>query len=83
MITPKKLGESIIKNNYISLDDIPLEIMEAATKIDLYFQKQNIKDWQLMNICSRTYAKKYAIMITNWGNKNLPKSASPDHPWHK
>lgn len=72
-----------MNNNYISLDDIPLEIREAATKIDLYFEEQNIKDWQLMNICSRSYAKKYAIMITDWGNKNLPKSASSHHSRYK
>lgn len=83
MITPKTLGKSIVENNHISLDDIPLEIIEAATKIDLYFQKQNIRDWQLMNICSRSYAKKYAIMITDWGDKNLPKSTSSNHPRHK
>lgn len=65
------------------MNDIPPEIIEAANKIDIYFKKQGISDWQLMNICSRSYAKKYTIMITDWGDKNLSESASTNHSGNK
>jgi hypothetical protein len=53
MITPKKLGESIIMNN---IYDVPLEIIGAVNEIDIYFRKLGINEWELGHVCSRNYA---------------------------
>lgn len=36
--------------------DIPAEISDAARLISVYFQKQGVVKWELMDICSRNHA---------------------------
>lgn len=45
---------------------VPVEILEAATKVSLFFKKQNIRGWQLMDICDRVYAEK--VVCRNCGD---------------
>jgi len=57
--------------------DIPDEIVEAATKIDIYFHQQGIKNWELCNICSRNFAydcrtfQKFARFCKKFVDKGL------------
>ena len=45
---------------------IPAEITEAAMKVSLFFKRNNIRGWQLMDICDRIYAEK--PVCPNCGN---------------
>lgn len=36
---------------------IPDEILEAATKVSMFFKKHNSKGWQLLDICDRSFAR--------------------------
>lgn len=44
----------------------PAEILEAATKVSLFFKKHNSRGWQLLDICDRVYAEKAVCL--NCGN---------------
>lgn len=45
---------------------IPAEILEAATKVSLFFKQRNSRGWQLLDICDRIYAEK--TTCPNCGN---------------
>ena len=68
------------------MNDIPLEIIEAANKIDLYFKKQGIDTWELMHTCSRNHAyrlREIEKIVDFKGKPSLTQSTSTDHPRHK
>ena len=48
----------IMKNSETNPYTIPVKILEAATKVSLFFKERNIRGWQLMDICDRIYAEK-------------------------
>jgi len=39
---------------------IPAEILEAATKVSLFFKERNSRGWQLLDLCDRIYAERVA-----------------------
>ena len=48
----------MMNNNTSNPYSIPAEITEAAMKVSLFFKRNNIRGWQLMDICDRIYAEK-------------------------
>lgn len=36
---------------------LPGEILEAATKVSMFFKKRNSRGWQLLDICDRSFAR--------------------------
>ena len=45
---------------------IPAEILEAATKIKIWADKNNHKDWVVLGVCDRSFADRF--LCPNCGN---------------
>ena len=62
-----------MKREYDPSMEVPAEIIEAALKIDRYFQRQGIEKWKLCGVQSRDFSDEEDFM--KWPESSLVKDS--------